>query len=720
MKNTIVKLLLLLFITPLVTYADEGMWLPQLLKQLNAPEMRIKGLEVSVDDIYSVNKNSMKDAVVSFGGGCTGEVISKSGLVLTNHHCGFDAIQKQSSLEHNYLKDGFWAKTLSDEIPCPGLTITFIIRIDDVTAEFNAVLTPTMTEQQRNDKIKELTAIIEKRSVEGTKYTAKVRQFFSGNDFYVIVSETFYDIRMVGAPPSSIGAFGGDTDNWAWPRHTGDFSIFRIYADADNKPAAYNSANKPFTPRYSFPISLKGVNQDEFTMVYGFPGRTQEYISSYGIELLMNVNNPNRVKVRDARLDIIKDAMRSNEKIHIQYAAKKSTIANAWKKWRGESMGLEHFDVINKKQTFEIDFQNWANGDAKRKEKYGAILPSLSSLHKNNRTYFHTNDYYAEAVQGIELVTYANSLKPLFDLYAVEKPDTSKIAEEKKLRIATTEAYFKNYDQPTDKKLMSDLLKIYDTNVADSLKPTYFTDMRTRYKNDFEKLAETLYKKSVFDEEKVMKEKIASLNASSAQKLMQDPGYLFSVELINYYKENILSKVTAANAEIGRLNRDYMQGQREMQPEKKFYPDANSTMRVAYGQVRGIEARDGVNYTTHTTIDGLIAKYIKGDEEFDAPEKLIELYKAKDYGRYTKGGTVPVAFLASNHTTGGNSGSPVLNGKGQLVGTNFDRLWEGVMSDLYYSPEICRNISLDIRYTLFIVEKLGNAKRLIDEMDIVD
>ncbi len=716
-KQTSTLFLVLLLLTRTVS-ADEGMWFPQLLQQLNAAEMRLKGLQIPAEEIYSVNKNSLKDAVVLFGGGCTGEIISSQGLLLTNHHCGFSEIQGHSTLEHNYLRDGFWAMSPQEELPCPGLTATFIIRIEDVTKEFTSL--EGLAESERAAKIKEISARLEKNAIEGTHYEARVRQFYSGNEFYLIVTETFKDVRLVGAPPSAIGKFGGDTDNWMWPRHTGDFSMFRVYANAENKPAEYSDKNVPFKPRHFFSISLKGVQPEDFTMVYGFPGRTQEYISSYQLQTILEVTNPNRIRVRDERLRIMGEAMRSSEALHLKYADKQSGVSNGWKKWKGESKGLEAADGLQKKRYFETDFKAWCTKDPELNKKYGFVLPALEKLYAGNRPYLSANDFYAEAALGVEILSFAVGMKNFTDLAGKEKPDTAAINKEYRGVKGGLEGYFKDYDAPTDCKMAASLLEIFNASVPDSLKPSYFTDLRSRYKYDFVKMATDLFAKSVLDNGDQLAKLFTKDPAACGKALKKDPAYRLADELITFYRSRIADKVTALNAELARLNRIFMAGQREMQPDKKFYPDANSTLRLAYGQVRGYDARDAVRYDYHTTLDGLMEKYIPGHEEFDVPARLIELYKKKDYGRYAVNGTVPVAFIATNHTTGGNSGSPVLNAFGQLIGTNYDRVWEGTMSDILFNPEICRNVTLDIRYTLFIVEKFAGAQRLIQEMDIIN
>lgn len=699
--------------------ADEGMWFPQLLQQLNIADMQLRGLKITAADIYSVNKSSLKDAIVLFGGGCTGEIISKQGLLLTNHHCGFGEIQSHSTLEHNYLKEGFWAQSIKDELPCPGLSVSFIISINDVTAQFNEVLKDGMTEQARNEKIKELAAQIEKKAIEGTHYEAKVRQFFSGNEFYLIITETFKDVRMVGAPPSSIGKFGGDTDNWMWPRHTGDFSLFRIYANKENKPADYNEENVPFVPRAALTINIGGVNEGDFTMVYGFPGRTQEYISSYAEEMILRTTNPERIKVRTEKLRIMDNAMRSSEQLHIQYAAKQSSVSNGWKKWQGESKGLTESKGLEKKEMFEVEFNSWLNSSPLQKQKYGQVLPSLKTLYSSNRPYISANNYYSEAAYGVELLTYSLNFQSLVDLSAAKQIDNNKLETEKNKLFNTIGDFYRDYNMATDKQFFQSLLLMFDKNVPDSLKPMYFVEQRKKYHGDFAKWSDDVYSKTIFSDSVTINKFLKSYKPGMSKKIMNDPAYKLMDPIASYYKSVIATKVNGMSLELGRLNRLYMAAQREMNSSKKYYPDANSTLRVAYGNVKSYFPRDGVKYNYYTTLDGIMEKYIKGSEEFDVAPKLLDLYQRKDFGPYAFNGTVPVAFIATNHTTGGNSGSPVLNAYGQLIGTNFDRVWEGTMSDILFNPEICRNITLDIRYTLFVIDKYGEAKRLIKEMDIV-
>ncbi|MFM7016698.1 MAG: S46 family peptidase [Bacteroidota bacterium] len=714
----IVIIIALLFCSSFLK-ADEGMWFPQMLEQLNIADMQMRGLKISAEDIYSVNKSSLKDAIVLFGGGCTAEIISKQGLLLTNHHCGFGEIQSHSTVEHNYLKDGFWANTLKDELPCPGLTVSFVISIIDVTPQFNQVLKEGMTEQMRNEKIKEVAAQIEKKATEGTQYEAKVRQFFSGNEFYLITTETFKDIRMVGAPPSSIGKFGGDADNWMWPRHTGDFSLFRIYANKDNKPAAYSEENVPFIPRAALSINIGGVQEGDFTMVYGFPGRTQEYISSYAEEMILKTTNPERIKVRTEKLRIMDNAMRSSEQLHIQYAAKQSSVSNGWKKWQGESKGLTESNGLEMKTTFEQTFNQWLLNNPQQNQKYGEVLPGLKQLYAVNRPYISANNYYSEAAYGVELLTYALNYQTLADLSKTKQVEESKMATEKNKLFNTIADFYRDFDLKTDQQFFQSLLLMFDKNVPDSLKPTYFIEQRKKYQGDFIKWSDAIYSKSIFKDSLTVQHFLTNYKASQVKKITEDPAYKLMEPIAAFYKSIVAARVNGMALELGRLNRLYMAAQREMNTSKKYYPDANSTLRVAYGNVKSYFPRDGVKYNYYTTLDGIMEKYIKGDEQFDVSPKLLDLYQRKDYGPYAYNGTVPVAFIATNHTTGGNSGSPVLNAYGQLIGTNFDRVWEGTMSDILFNPDICRNITLDIRYTLFVIDKYGEAKRLINEMDLV-
>ncbi|MEO8149948.1 MAG: S46 family peptidase [Bacteroidia bacterium] len=718
--NTIKKSLAvsLLIFASLNVFADEGMWLPILLKQLNEADMQRKGLKLSADDIFSLNKSSLKDAVVLFGGGCTAEVISDKGLLLTNHHCGFSTVASVSTVENDYLKNGFWAYKIEDEKPAPGLTVTFIIGIEDVTAKIIPMLNDNMSEQERNKKIREVASKLEREAVAGTHYDASVKPFYNGNEFYLFTTETFKDIRLVGAPPSAVGNYGGETDNWVWPRHTGDFSMFRIYANKENKPAEYSKDNVPFKPRYHFPVSLAGVQEGDFTMVYGFPGRTTEYLSSYAVDLTQNISDPNSVAIREARIKIMDDAMHGNDTIRLMYSPKARSLANAYKKWKGEMIGLKKNDAVGKKQKFETDFRTWTTTTTEGK-KYATLLDDLKSTYDQYRPLAKTVDFTNEAAYGIELINYATNFDKLVTLCKSDTVADSTIANEAQRLLKNSTGFFKNYRVAIDKQVFAKLMKMYSDSVAQTYQPDYLEQQVLKYNGDFNKYADMVFEKSFMTSIEKTEAVLKNLKRKSLKKIQNDPVYALMDAISTTYDDVVVEKVSKINESITKLNRTYMQAQREFQKDKVFYPDANSTLRVAYGNVKGYYPRNGVYYTAQTTLGGAIEKYIPNDDEFDLPKKLTELYAQKDFGRYGVNGDVPIAFIATNHTTGGNSGSPVLNAKGELIGTNFDRVWEGTMSDIMFDPDRCRNITLDVPYTLFIIDKYAGAKNLIDEMEIV-
>ena len=717
------KKLIIIYFSLLVTItakADEGMWLPFLLKQLNSEEMYIRGLKIPVEEIYNANKNCLKDAVALFGGGCTGEMISYEGLLLTNHHCGYSNIQSHSSIEKNYLRDGFWAFKKTDEIPCPGLTVSFIIRMENVSQQIIPFLNDSMPEAERNNKVRELAGSIEKSAIEGTHYNAQVKAIFEGNEYILIVSETFKDIRMVGAPPSSIGNFGGETDNWMWPRQTGDFSLFRVYADKDNKPAAYNIENVPFRPRYAFSISLNGVKEGDFTMVYGFPGTTQEYLSSYAVDATMNVSDPNRIAIRDKKIAVMHQYMQEDEKVFIQYAAKLRRMANAYKKWKGEIKGLKQLDAIQRKRTFENDFTKWCSLNIQKNKKYNNLINQFSDIYKDYTKFITAADYHAEAALGIELVNYALAFNKLVEYSLAEKPDQKKIDTEAERLLKASESYFKNYHAPLDEKMMAELCAEYFQHVDAGLMPPALLNANSKYKGDFAKYASMVFDKSFFVSQEKVKKLLDHFTTKKAKQISKDPAYILANDFMDTYNVKVGTIVIDKRMQLAPLNRIYMAGIREMQEGRKIYPDANSTLRVAFGTVQGYNPKDGAHYDYMTTIEGIMEKMDSTDEDFVVPKRLVDLYNKKDYGRYGVSGTMPVAFIASNHTTGGNSGSPVLNDKGLLIGTNFDRVWEGTMSDIMFDRDRCRNITVDIRYTLFIIDKFAGAGNLIKEMDIIN
>lgn len=718
MKKLIVLLLTFNFLAINFLKADEGMWLPLLLKSLNEADMQSKGLKLTAEDIYSINKSSLKDAVVQFGGGCTGEIISDKGLVLTNHHCGYGYIQAHSTVDNDLLTKGFWAMNQKEELPNPGLTVTFIVRMEDVTSRVLADVTDAMTDAEREKKVNEAIAILTTEVTKNSKVGAFIRPFYYGNEYYMFVTETFRDVRLVGAPPSSIGKFGGDTDNWMWPRHTGDFSMFRIYADKNNEPADYSPNNIPYQPKYVIPVSLKGAEKDDFTLVYGFPGRTTEYLSSFAVDMIMNESDPAKVKIRETRLAILDADMKASDKVRIQYSAKYAGLANYWKKWSGEINGLKKLDAINKKRSFEKDFLQKVNASETAKVKYGALFTDFEKLYSQYSKINKQRDYYVEAILGIEAVSYALSFNELIEGLTSGKKavDLQKNIDKLKKDIG---AFYKDYNSATDEKVCAALLKMVSENIDKSQQASIFAEIEKKYKGDFNKYARDVYSKSIF----VSEEKVAEALNDMDKKykiIVKDPVYKLMKSCFDKFSKDIRPEFNDLDAKITSLNRTYMKAMRELIPEKKYYPDANSTLRVTYGKVNGYNPRDGVYYNYYTTLSGLIDKENPLVDEFIVSPKLKDLYNKKDYGQYAdKNGELRVAFCASNHTTGGNSGSPVFNGEGQLIGTNFDRNWEGTMSDIMYNPDQVRNIVLDVRYTLFVIDKYAGAGYLLNEMKIV-
>ncbi|OSZ81390.1 serine protease [Chitinophagaceae bacterium IBVUCB2] len=704
-----------LFITTLAK-ADEGMWLPQLLAQLNEKQMKSMGMKISAKDIYSINSGSLKDAIVSFGGFCTGEVISSKGLVLTNHHCGFDNIQNHSTLERNYIRDGFWAKNYAEEIPNPGLFVTFIVRIDDVSKQVLEGVTTAMKENERQSTIDKNIATLRSNSKKETYQNNFVRPFFEGNQYFLFTTETYNDVRLVGAPPSAIGNFGKDTDNWVWPRHTGDFSMFRIYAGKDNKPANYSADNIPYTPKKSLAISLDGVAENDFTMVFGFPGRTTQYLPSPAVEQIMTVNDPAKIAIRDKALMVIDGYMRKDESIKIQYASKYAGIQNSHKKWQGEVLGLTSTNAVGKKKTYEAEFQKRVNANPTWKNSYGTLLSDLELLYAELKPYGYARDYYTEIVSKVELFTIAAQLNALITAY--EKDGEKGFNQRLPITKNALNSLYGEYSPVVDQKLFEVMMEMY---VKDQ-EAKYVSPMLKEWMNgsgDYAKLAAKTYGATTLDDSKETMKLLEKPAAELITTLKQQQVILLYQDLLKTYQTQVQTKLGDLTSNINKLQRTYMQAQMDVFKEKKFYPDANSTLRVTYGNVKGYEPRDAVKYDFYTYLDGLIDKYKPGDYEFDVPEKIRELYKNKDYGQYGDKGKMPVCFIAKNHTTGGNSGSPALDAYGNLVGLNFDRAWEGTMSDINYDPSICRNIMVDIRYVLFVVDKYAGATHLIKEMKLV-
>ena len=699
--------------------ADEGMWIPMLLEQLNQKDMQTMGMKITAEDIYSINHSSLKDAILLFGGGCTAEFVSNQGLILTNHHCGYSNIQSHSTLDHDYLTNGFWARNTSEELTNPSLTATLLIRMEDVTAKVLAVVRKNMTEIQREDAIEKICKSIEKEAVTGTHYKASIKPFYYGNQYYMFITEVFKDIRLVGAPPSNIGKFGGDSDNWMWPRHTGDFSIFRVYVGKDNKPAEYSADNVPYQPKKHLEISLKGAEKNDFTFVFGYPGRTQQYLTSHAVDLLSNSDNPARIKMRDKRLEIIGSDINSDKLIRIQYSAKYASIANGWKKWIGENRGINRMQAIAKKQNLEKEFDNWVQKDENRIKEYGGLIKDFENTYNDLKPYTMASVYFSEAGLAPEIIRFAWGFKKLVDQSKdskIKPEDFQKTLDQYQKGLI---GYFKNYNVNTDKKIFAELMKIYFQDCDLAFQPKAFEAIKNKYKGDFSKFADDIYSKSFMSTIEKSTEFLNKYKTGSYKKLEKDPAYILATSIYNNYIDNIQGKLLSLSDKTDSLYRVYVKAMMEMQPDKRFYPDANSTLRVTYGKVNDYYPRDAVHYTHYTTIEGIMQKEDPAIYDYVVEPKLKALYKAKDYGRYAnKSGEMPVAFIGTNHTTGGNSGSPVLNAYGQLIGLNFDRNWEGTMSDVIYDPDQCRNITLDIRYCLFIIDKYAGADNLIKEMTI--
>lgn len=718
MKKTYLFITILL-LSARLSFGVEGMWLPMLLEQLNEPEMKSMGMRISAEDIYSINKSSLKDAILLFGRGCTAEIISEEGLILTNHHCGFGQIQKHSSLENDYLTNGFWAMDKSQELVNAGLSVTLLIRMEDVTAKALEGVTPDMTEQQRDAIIKANIVKIEAQAIEGTKYNARTRPFYYGNEYYMFITETFNDVRLVGAPPSNIGKFGGDTDNWMWPRHTGDFSLFRIYADKNNQPADYSVDNVPYKPKNHLPVSLKGVEKGDFTFVFGYPGSTQEYLPSYAIEMITAHENPVAIRLRGKRLSIFEDFTSQSDLVRIQYAAKHAGVSNYWKKMIGENRGIKRLDAVNKKQVLEADFMKWANADAERSRKYSPLIPAFEQIYDQMLPYAVAQTYLIEGGLGIEALTLAYRFSKLIDKSRDKNTSAEEINELKEQLKPMVSAFFKNYHQPLDKRVFVALMSDWFANQPTDQIPTAITNQRSKY-TDFNQWADKLYSESMFTDSVKVYKWLNNYKPKDSKKLVKDPMYILSSAVYETYFNQISPFTAALEKTLDSLQRVYMTGLMEFEPTKRFYPDANSTLRVSYGLVDDYYPRDAVKYEYYTTLSGIMEKEDPAIYDYVVVPKLKQLYQDKDFGQYAAAdGTMRVAFIASNHTTGGNSGSPVLNADGHLVGINFDRNWEGTMSDLMYDPDQCRNISLDIRYCLFVIDKLAGAKHLVDEMTII-
>ena len=693
------------------------MWLPLLLQNLNEEEMRELGMEITAEDIYSINSGSLKDAIVHFGGFCTGEVISDQGLVLTNHHCGYGAIQSHSTLEYNYLEEGFWSMDREAELSNPGLFVTFIERIEDVSDQILQDVTDGLTERERAQRIQANTEALKATYTLGAGEEVLVKPFYEGNAYYAFVTKTYNDVRLVGAPPSSIGKFGADTDNWEWPRHTGDFSLFRIYTAPDGSPAEYAGENVPMRPRRHLEVSLDGVAPGDFSMVFGFPGTTDQYLPASAMRQRTEVINPIRIGMRDRSLAVIDSAMRADAQVRIDYASKQARIANAWKKWRGESQGVAAVDAVAQRQAFEREFRQRLRAKPSAAAPYERVLDSLDRLYAERQELEVSRAYVGEINYNIDLFRIANILDAQFKV--ADNNGVEAFAERVPRLVGYLEEFYRGYRPDIDREVARALLAAYYSEVDSSHQELYVLDQRD-FAGGLDPLIDQLFDGSYLTHGERLLELLRDRPTDFVELVRADRGFQYARQLNRYNERQVVDIYNAYAERINALQRQYMQALLLFFPERQFYPDANSTLRVSYGKFEGFTGLEGEDYPYQTYLDGVMEKYVPGDYEFDVPVKLRELHAAKDYGRYaTEDGKLPVCVLGSNHTTGGNSGSPALNGKGQLVGLNFDRTWQSTMSDVFYDPTICRNIMVDIRYVLFLIDKLGGAPHLVEEMTVV-
>ena len=648
-----------------------------------------------------------------FGGGCTGEIVSDYGLLLTNHHCGYDWIQKHSSVEHDYLTNGFWAMDRSQELPCPGLTVTILREMRDVTEKVTFNVNDDMEEKERqqliDENMKKLIAEVEKT----TAYKVSIKPYFLGNEYYLLLNEVFTDVRLVGCPPSNIGKFGDDTDNWVWPRHTGDFSVFRVYADQNGHPATYSADNVPYKPAKHLDVSLKGAEEGDFAFVFGYPARTSEYLPAVAVDQEANVIDPIAVRLRGEILDIYNQYQEQDRKVRIQYASKHAGLGNGWKKWMGVTEGINHFHGVEKKRFYEESFQDWCY-QSRQRYLYINLLKQFDEKYKALEPYKVAYTYLTNAGLNIEIFDFAGNFNKL-SKFTADTPSEEVDQTIASLKKASA-AFFKDYYQPIDEEVAKTMLREYLEHQPADFRPSFLNDIK-----DVDAYVEMLFKKSMFASEEKVNDFLDNFKPKHLKKLQKDPALLAYQSMIDFYLDEVNPKMKPINDDLARMQRLYMKGQMLMEPEKRFSPDANFTLRVTYGKVEGFKPQDGKNYRHFTTLEGIMEKENPDIYDYVVEPRLKELYNNKDYGRYAdKDGTMHVAFTASVHTTGGNSGSPILNADGQLLGLNFDRCWEGTMSDLIYDPDICRNISVDIRYVLFIMDKFAGAKHLVDEMTIIE
>jgi hypothetical protein len=698
--------------------SDEGMWIPLLLDSLNYKDMQEKGLRLSPEEIYSINQASLKDAVVIFGNGCTGELISPEGLMITNHHCGYSRILSHSTLEKNYLADGFWAGSKSEELANPGLSVSFLVRIENVTAEVLGGISDDLQESERMQRVSNNIQRLSDEAVQHSHYRAEVRPFYFGKEYYLFVYEVFRDVRLVGAPPEAVGNFGGDTDNWIWPRHTGDFSLFRIYAGKDNEPADYSPDNVPYQPKKYLNISVDGIQEGDFTMVLGYPGRTDQYLISDAVSLIAGKSFPAKIGMRTARLEAIQEEINRGPEYKLRYASKYKDISNSWKKWMGVTKGVDRAKVVENKKLQEEEFTRWASRLEPDSAGYSSLMKDFDNIFSAYSPLYLVSDLGGELLNSIELTSLVDKVQIKFFgmLDSSETYKKSVIADLKR----TGRNVFKSSAVAIDHRVLPELLKIYDDFTDPEFHPAFYQEIKNKYRGDYQAYVSDIYSRSMFTDSVRYFQAIGKSEKSIRNNIMSDPLMSIYRDFSILLMTGLYDRLDSLNNEMRGLYRKYVSGLMDMHPDITFYPDANFTMRVTYGKAEGYKPTDAVKYNYFSTLDGVIEKEDPEIADYKVPPALKALYEKSDFGTFLEKGKVPVCFIASNHTSGGNSGSPVLDANGNLIGINFDRNWEGTVSDYEFDPAVCRNISLDIRYVLFIIDKLADADWILDELTIID
>ena len=725
MKKILGIFILALLVSVGKVRADEGMWLPMFVERLNYVDMQKMGLQLTPEELYDINNSSLKDAIVGLSNGvkprgffCTGEIVSQSSLLFTNHHCGYSAIQKLSTVEYDYLKDGFWAKNFAEELPAEDMSASFLIRMEDVTSVILGEVNESMDFAARNKAIAAKIKELETAASEDGKYNPVIKGFFEGNEYYMFVYQVFPDVRLVGTPPSAVGKFGGDTDNWMWPRHTGDFSIFRVYADKDGNPAPYSKDNVPLTPKHHLPISLDGIQPNDFTMIWGFPGSTQRYMSSYGIDYNVETFYPIIIDIFGTQLDVMKEYMKADDAINLMYADDAAGLANTWKNFIGQVKMLRKNKVSERKVELENEFMSWVKSNPTRQAEYGQALDNLKNAYED-LAQITAGLYYPNFIAQAGPAGIAAQFAPYCQA-AIAKDKEGAEQALAELREMDVDALFAETDPRVEKGIFTAWLKLYKKNFSKEQLPEIFTIIDKNFKGNIDAFADEVYANSIFATPDNIKAFLAKPNAKKAVK---DYAYVMCTSMMSSMM-GYIAPMRAANAIVDENNHMFVKGLREFyaetQPEKYLYPDANSTLRMSYGSVKDYQPADAISYDYICTADGILEKYIPGDYEFDVPARLINLIEKKDFGPYAdENGNLVVCFLSTNDITGGNSGSPIMNGKGELIGLAFDGNWEAMSGDINFEPRLQRTINVDARYVLFIIDKYANATNLINELTIV-